>query len=346
MKAVTILTLLGIMFPVAALRCHAEPDQKSPDAAAVRKMWSPFFKPIPKVAPPSKVAPELVDLGRHLFYERALSPDRTRSCNDCHDLSKFGTNGAAAVAAKAAGKLKRDVPSIYNLAGLKLLRWDGAHTVLRTQTAAALTSPMESAMPSQDSVVERLKILPDYRHRFQAAFGKDSSEITFERIVHALTTFQEGLVTRAPFDDFLLGDDKSISTEQMRGAVLFDEKNCMACHTGTTVGGQMIQKAGILVPWPNQSDLGLFEVSGNPAHKMGFRVPPLRNVAETAPYFHDHSARSLRRAIWDIAVREQGMHLDLAEITAIESFLKSLTGKLPATYIKPQNDRVMARGIQ
>ena len=97
----------------------------------------------------------------------------------------------------------------------------------------------------------------------------------------------------------------------------------------------MLQRAGIVKPWPNQKDQGHFEVTGKPGHKMAFRVPPLRNVTETAPYFHDHSARSLRKAIRDIALYEQGMYIDLDEILLIEAFLESFTGALPSDYIRP-----------
>ena len=337
MKAIRIFTVLGLVCLNSTQMCYGESDEEPPEADAVRKSWSPYLTPLQKADLKSKADPKIVDLGRHLFFERALSSDQTRSCNDCHDLAKYGANGVAAVEAREAGTLKRDVPSLYNLASLNLLCWDAAKPDLRSQTANALTSATENAMPDDDSVVERLKSISHYTERFKAAFadGDRDGEITFERVVDALTTFQQGLVTRAPIDDFLLGDDNALSSEQLKGAVLFDQKNCSACHTGTTIGGQMIQVAGILKPWPNQKDLGHFEVSGNAAHKMGFRVPPLRNVAETAPYFHDYSARSLRRAIRDIALYEQGMFLELEEILLIESFLKSFTGELPTDYIKP-----------
>ena len=296
------------------------------------------MKPIPKSALKHKADPKVIDLGRRLFFERALSPDQTRSCNDCHDLSRYGTNGDAAVKARTAGTLTRDVPSLYNRADLKLLCWDGARKDLRSQTAAALTSSAESAMSSKEAVVARLNSMPRYRERFKVAFNGDG-EIAFKHVVDALTTFQQGLVTRGPFDDFLLGDDKALSVEQLKGAVLFDQKNCSACHTGSAIGGQMLQKAGIIKPWPNQKDQGHFNVSGNPEHKLVFRVPPLRNVVETAPYFHDYSSRSLRRAIRDITLHEQGMYLRFDEILLIESFLKSFTGDLPGEYIKPPSDR-------
>lgn len=334
----------GLLCPALLVFSYAISGAATPDAEAVRKMWSASFEPLPMASDKVKGNAKLVDLGRHLFFERALSPDRTRSCNDCHDLSKYGTNGAAAVKAREAGTLRRDVPSVYNLADLTLLGWDAAKKDLRSQTAAALTSPAESAMPDSAAVVAQLAKLPEYRERFAAAFEGDAGEITFDRAVDALTEFLKGLVTPAPFDAFLGGDDNALSEEQLKGAMLFDQKNCTACHTGSAIGGQMVQIAGIMKPWPNQKDLGLFEVTEKPAHKLAFRVPPLRNVSETAPYFHDHSQRSLRWAIRDIAFLEQGMILDVEEIFALESFLKSFTGKLPSEYIKPPKGAAANQG--
>ena len=325
------------------LVCSTARALADPDPAAVRKMWSPFVEPL--AAKPEEREPrsELVSLGRHLFFERALSPDRARSCNDCHDLSRYGTNGDAVEDLRKAGKLRRDVPSLYNLGGLKLFGWDARKKDLRSYTAAALTSPEESALRDPAVVVERLEATPAYRERFAAAF-EGGRRITFDRVVAALTAFQEGLVTPAPFDAFLAGDDQALTAEQLKGAVIFDQKNCSACHTGSAIGGQMIQIAGIMKPWPNQDDLGHFEVTKKPAHKLAFRVPPLRNVAKTGPYFHDHSARSLRRAIRDIAFLEQGMNLDLDEIIAIEAFLESFTGKLPEEYIQAPGGAVRPPG--
>ena len=328
----TIITLSLISLALTSIAWNA-PNATAPSVDEVRQLWSPFFKPISKVAPNNKADTKVIDLGRRLFFERALSADKSVSCNDCHDLSNYGANGAAAVKAREAGTLRRDVPSVYNLADFNMLGWAASQTSLRDQTAAALTSPVECNMTNGDSVVPRLADMPIYQKHFKTAFGEGG--VTFDRVVDALTAFQNGLVTPSPFDDFLLGNDKALTVDQLKGAVLFDEKNCSSCHTGSSVGGQMIQKAGIIKPWPNQKDLGHFDITGKAAHKMAFRVPPLRNVAVTAPYFHDHSVRSLRRAIWTISILEQGVKLDFDDIRLIESFLESLTGELPTTYIKP-----------
>jgi len=338
--------VLGLM-TIWAAAATAEPASTppTPQPEVVRKLYLPYMKPVPKTAVPSiksanqNPKKKLVDLGRRLFFERALSADRTRSCNDCHDLSKYGTNGAVAVEARKAGTLKRDVPSLYNMGSHLIFKWDGAHKDLRSQTASALKSSSENGMASDDAIVKRLESIPLYRERFKLTFAKDDDQdagtITAAKVVEALVSFQQGLITRAPFDEFLLGDDKALSAEQLRGGMLFSRKNCAACHTGSASGGQMLQELGYVKPWPNQKDLGYYKISGNPAHKLVFRVPPLRNVEKTGPYFHDHSVRSLRWAIREITLHQQGLYLSLSEVRAIESFMKSFTGELPRDYIKP-----------
>jgi cytochrome c peroxidase len=307
----------------------------APKPEVIRKMWSSYFTPVEKPVVQAKTESKIVTLGRELFYEKGLSVSGDRSCNDCHDLQKYGTNGSAALEARKEGKLRRDVPSLYNLEGMILMGWDGATKDLRTKTAHTLTNPEECGFEKDEDVVKTLQSLPGYEDKFRKAFS-DANTITFDYTVEALVKFQEGLVTSSPFDAFLLGNNEALSEKQLEGALLFEQKNCSACHTGSAIGGQMIQIAGIIQPWPNQNDLGHFEVSGNSAHKMGFRVPPLRNVTETAPYFHDHSARSLLRAIRDISLREQGLYLTFDEILSLEAFLKSFTGEIPTEYIQPR----------
>lgn len=328
-------TLLYLIFIYGNLLIFVSSSNAAPKAEVIRKMWSAYFTPVKKAVTNTKPESEVVTLGRELFYEKGLSIAGNRSCNDCHDLQKYGTNGPAAIEARKAGKLRRDVPSIYNLEDMILLGWDGATKDLRSKTAHTLTNPQECGFEKKEDVVDKLQSLPGYEDKFRNTF-QDAQTITFDNTVEALVKFQEGLVTSSPFDDFLLGNNDALTEKQLEGALIFEQKNCSACHTGSAIGGQMIQIAGIIQPWPNQSDLGHFEVSGNAAHKMGFRVPPLRNVTETAPYFHDHSARSLLRAIRDISLREQGLYLTFDEILSLEAFMKSFKGEIPTEYIRPR----------
>ena len=272
--------------------------------------------------------------GGGFFLRRGYRRGSTVSCDSCHDLSTYGANGEAVLEKREAKELSRDVPGLFNIAGLIHYRWDGSLNTLDAQTAAALTDANEMGMADEAGVVERVRSIGEYGDRFGKAYPGVAEPVTFENIVRALVAFQRGLVTRAPIDRFLLGDDEALTEDQLKGAMVFDRLECGACHTGTGFGGQMLQKVGIVMPWPNQEDQGYFEVTGRADHKMVFKVPSLRNVEKTAPYFHDYSARSLRRAIKTMALYERGQDLGLDDILLLEEFLKSLTGELPVDYIK------------
>jgi cytochrome c peroxidase len=293
------------------------------DAATLRKLLGPFMTPLQAaVQAESKQA----ELGRMLFYEARLSGSGRISCNSCHDLATFGTNG------NGGKESSRDVPSVYNKDLLQLFDWDGGHQTLSDKTADALQNSYELDAGPPETLEARLKAIPGYSPLFAAAF-KDG-KVSEANIVSALVEFQKGLRTPAPIDRFLLGDDTALSEDQLRGGFLFDANNCTACHTGTNFGGQMLQKLGSIRPWPNQKDLGYFGVSGDPAHKMVFRVAPLRNVAKTAPYFHDGSSRRLWQAIKRMGEYEAGRQMSVEDVLSIQAFLQSLTGSLPQAYIK------------
>ena len=315
-------------------------EGESPDPKKVRASWSPFVKPLAEDAVKIDADQALIDLGRRLFYDRRLSAERSVSCNDCHSLGDYGTSGKVALELQEERKLRRDVPGLYNIAKLIHFGWDGSVRTLKEQVSASLTSKEEMGMADAGKVTERLKSITDYKARFEKAFPESKEPVDAENAAEALTVFISGLVTRAPFDKFLLGDDKALTDQQLRGAQLFDRMECGACHTGTSFGGQMLQKVGIIRPWPNQEDQGYYEFSKKSEHKMVFKVPPLRNVEKTAPYFHDYSARSLRRAIKMMAYYERGQDLGYDQILDIEAFLNSLTGEIPEDYIRPPADMV------
>ena len=149
-----------------------------------------------------------------------------------------------------------------------------------------------------------------------------------------LATFQKGLQTPSPIDEFLSGNTKALTKEQIKGGLLFDSHLCSTCHTGKDFGGQMKQKVGMRTPWPNQRDQGSFYINNDPKFKMVFRVSPLRNVAKTAPYFHDSSSKKLSDAILKMAKYELGQYISQKEADSIATFLTALTGKVPKEYIK------------
>lgn len=300
---------------------------KDSDASTLRRLLNPSQK----VTPPSQELPNKAktQLGRTLYFDSRLSADNSSSCNSCHDLNDYGTNGSN----PRLDELNRDTPSIYNLKPLELFDWDGAITSLTEKIEDAIHSPEEMQNTNTEEMLRKFSGIKAYQTLFEEAYGKGDQSISLENTVDALEAFISRLTTKAPIDQFMSGEDDALTIEQIRGGYVFIEQACNACHTGPNFGGQMIQKMGVVRPWPNQRDLGYYEVSENSAHKMFFRVSPLRNVAETAPYFHDSSSKNLQSAIHRMALYERGHSLNTEDATAIEAFLKSLTGTLPDEHI-------------
>jgi cytochrome c peroxidase len=189
------------------------------------------------------------------------------------------------------------------------------------------------AMPNASAVVTRLRAIPGYGPEFAQAFPGEASPVTYDNLGRAIGAFERGLTTPARWDRYLAGDKAVLSAAEIEGLRIFTNVGCMVCHTGELLGGNSYQRAGAVEPWPNQQDLGRAAVTKNDADRMMFKVPTLRNITKTAPYFHDGSARTL-----DVAVRMMGKHqlgLDLAdsEVSSIVTWLDTLTGTPPAAYI-------------
>lgn len=302
----------------------------TPDAKDLRRLLQPSYRPIEQ----NIEASAKVELGRKLYHDPRLSPDNTTSCNSCHDLQAYGTNGTKYRQQLEVGYSGRDVPSIYNIGSLELFDWDGSSKTLKGKIRDAIRSPNEMQNTSTAELVERIQSVESYQALFTEAYGESDETITYPNIAEALEAFISGLVTKAPIDHFMAGDDTALTAEQIQGGHLFTEHACYTCHTGTNFGGQMLQKVGIIQPWPNQKDLGYYELTHNSAHKMFFRVSPLRNVEKTAPYFHDKSSKNVRDAIQRMAIYERGHYIDAENTMTLQAFLKSLTGPLPEEYIQ------------
>lgn len=168
---------------------------------------------------------------------------------------------------------------------------------------------------------------------FNNIYATDS--ITFNNVINAIEVFIKGLVTPAPIDEFIAGNDSALTDVQLQGGLLFNKHSCYSCHTGSNFGGQMIQKVGLIEDWPNQKDLGYFHQKKNSEYKMFFRVSPLRNIAKTAPYFHDASSNKTWDAIQKMGFYERGIKIPENEALKIQAFLESFTGEIPSEYIKP-----------
>ncbi len=275
-----------------------------------------------------------IDLGRELYYEKRLSNNADISCNSCHQLDRYGVDNLPTSPGHKGQLGARNSPSVYNAAGHIAQFWDGRAKNVEEQALGPILNPVEMAMPSQEKVLEVLNSMPEYVTAFQDAFPQESDPVKYENVGKAIGAFEKGLVTPAPFDKYLAGDKLALKPQQKQGLKLFTELGCVGCHNGTYVGGGMYQKVGLVQPWPNQKDQGRYELTHQDADRMVFKVPSLRNVAMTAPYFHDGSAKTLAEAVKRMGKYQLGKDLSEEETQAIVAFLGSLTGEISTAYIQ------------
>lgn len=312
-----------------------------PNRAAINPRLLRRFRPIaqPKRAL-STASADRIALGRMLWYEPRLSADAKVSCNSCHDLARYGVDQRPRSLGVAGRVGRRNSPTVYNAADHLAQFWDGRAGDLEQQALGPLFDRKEMAA-SRPAVEEFLQGVPEYRARFAAAFP-DAPRPTVENLVSALAAFERGLVTTSRWDQYLTGDRNALSDGEIQGLRVFLEVGCMGCHTGPQVGASMFQVAGFMERWPNQSDQGRFEVTKLVTDRMVFKVPTLKNITETAPYFHDGSCADLPKAVRLMGKHQLGIELGEHEVSAIVEFFGALRGALPVGYIArpplPGND--------
>jgi len=296
-----------------------------------------MFAPVPAVmtSPDSPVSDAKVGLGRILYYDPRLSANQKISCNTCHPLDGYGAEPKAVSTGFKHQKGNRNAPTVYNAAGHFVQFWDGRAPTVEEQAKGPITNPVEMAMPSNSAAVQVIKSMPEYVAMFQKAFPQDSDPITYNNMALAIGAFERGLVTPSKWDAYLNGDASALSDTQKQGFNTFAGTGCQWCHAGAYVGGAAYQKLGVVKPWPNQSDQGVYQLTKDDADRMVFKVPSLRNIKKTGPYFHDGSVATLEDAIRNMAVHQRGVTLTDAQVKSIEAWMDSLTGEIPASYIKP-----------
>lgn len=276
----------------------------------------------------------MIDLGRMLFFDKRLSKDHDLSCNSCHRLDQYGVDNQPTSIGALGKRGRRNSPSVYHAAGHMRSFWDGRAGSVEEQAKMPILNRDEMAMASPSVVVATLHKIPGYVEAFAAAFPGAKDPISYDHLGDALGAFERSLVTPARWDKFLDGKADALTAGEKRGLKLFADIGCVTCHTGEFLGGSTFQKVGAVLAWPNQSDQGRFEVTNLDSDRMMFKVPSLRNIAKTAPYFHDGSCQTLDEAVRVMAKHQLGESLADAEVAAIVSWLGSLTGVLPLAYIE------------
>ena len=285
-----------------------------------------FFSVLPDTMPASENDTlAQVNLGKKLYFETALSINNTQSCNSCHNIIN-GSPGVdhVKVSVGALGTLgDRNAPTTWN-AGLQIAQfWDGRAITLEQQAQFPIFNVKEMAMSSEQQVIERLHS-KDYLADFKSVFPHNISPININNVSKALAVFQRTLISQDRFDDYLAGKQKAITEDEKLGLSVFIEKGCVACHNGSVLGGQLFMKMGIVHPYPNKEDKGKAQVTANPADNYFFKVPSLRNILNTAPYFHDGAANTIEEAIDQTGWHQLGIKLTPKEIEAIKVFFKTL----------------------
>jgi cytochrome c peroxidase len=294
------------------------------------------FAPLPAVmeSKTNPITDAKVELGRMLYYEPRLSKSHQLSCNSCHGLTTYGVDNEPTSPGHKGKRGDRNSPTVYNAGGHIAQFWDGRAADLEEQAKGPVLNPVEMAMPSKDYVLKVLHSIPEYGELFRKAFPGEAQPITYDNMARAIGAFERKLVTPSRWDQFLKGDKAALSEAEKAGFNKFVEVGCASCHAGAYVGGNMFSKLGVAKPYPEQKDLGRYAVTKKESDKMVFKVPSLRNIEKTGPYFHDGRVKTLEEAVELMAEYELGKKLSSADTQAIVTWLKTLTGELPKDYIR------------
>ena len=282
-------------------------------------------EPIQPIEPVVVTNRPLMELGKKLYFDPRLSKSGFISCNSCHNLSMGGTDNIPTSIGYKWQQGPINAPTVLNSSLNVAQFWDGRAADLKAQAGGPIANPGEMAF-SHTLAIGVLESIPEYVTEFKQVFGKD--KITIEEVTQAIAEFEKTLVTpNSRFDKWLLGDKGALTAKEIDGYQLFKTSGCVACHNGEAVGGNSFQKMGIVEPYKNASDaVGMAGVTGKDADRFKFKVPTLRNVEMTYPYFHDGAAQTLAEAV-DIMGRLQlGKKFTPEENAKIVAFLKTLTG--------------------
>lgn len=322
--------LLLAFLAAAGLIVLSQVGQSPPaDTASHQRQSSPVgetaFVPL---TPGPALPADKVALGARLFHDGRLSRDNTVACASCHDLGKGGTDRRAVSVGVGGQTGDRNAPTVFN-AGFNFVQfWDGRAASLEEQAAGPIHNPLEMGS-NWNEVISKLKGDPHYAEAFARIYGGPPTET---RIADAIACFERSLVTPdSPFDRFLKGDLVALSPRARAGFQRFQDYGCASCHQGVLLGGNMYQRFGVMEDFfrgrpERATDLGRFNVTRSEEDRHVFKVPGLRNVALTGPYFHDGSALTLEEAVVVMGRVQLGRDLPAQDVRDIVAFLHSLSG--------------------
>ncbi|TGM74904.1 cytochrome-c peroxidase [Leptospira mtsangambouensis] len=270
---------------------------------------------------------EKIALGNKLFRDNKLSSNHVQSCLTCHPLDGNAAGMDRQSTSRGTfGQIgKRNTPTILNVGFLPFLFWDGRRDTLYNQAIDPFINPLEMSLPSDTELLTRVQNDSSYTSFFANAFP-DSPSPSLHSIRLALVAFERSLVSKSRFDDFVESNVQALENNEIEGLRIFLDVGCNNCHTKNLLGGSQFSKLDSKYTY-NPNDFGRSEFTGNPADNFFFKVPPLRNVALTPPYFHDGSVPTLKEAVKRMNQYNLNRNITDSEIDLIVSFLKSLSDK-------------------
>ncbi len=282
-----------------------------------------------------------IELGKQLYFDPRLSIDGTISCNSCHNVMSGGDDSRAVSVGVGGAKGGRSAPTVWNSAFLSTQFWDGRAASLEDQAKGPILNPIEMGMPSAAEAVSRIKAIPGYVLSFKAVFGEKDA-VTYNNIAKAIATYERTLITiNSPFDRYMRGDKSALSAAAISGMKTVQDIGCTACHSGPNFSGPTMEVGqGFFQKFPTYdseydkkyqftADLGRYNVTKDESDKNAWRVSTWRNIALTAPYFHNGSVATLDEAVRVMAKTQLNKEITDQQVDDIVAFLNSLSGEFP-----------------
>ncbi len=325
---IAVLFILGIVIWVMI-----EPDPSVFSSQSESYIPRSIRLPISPIPDNIKLDQQKVRLGRILFLDKRLSADDTISCSSCHDLQHAGQDGRAVAVGINGSEGTVNSPTVFNSGFGFRQFWDGRAANLEEQVEGPVHNPIEMGS-NWDEVIAKLS----RDHKLVAEFKSIWSDgVTAGNIQAAIAEFERSLITpNSPFDRYLKGDASALTEKEKQGWRLFRDLGCISCHQGVGIGNNMYANLGVMDDYFSnigrpltKSDLGRFNVTGDERDRYVFKVPGLRNIALTAPYFHDGSIATLDKVVYTMARYQLGISLDKKQRDYLVAFLTSLTGEFP-----------------
>jgi len=310
---------------LAAVTFAAEEIRNSALAAGLKPIPSNQFE-IDKLVdtdPENKLSRQKIELGKMLYFDPRLSSSNLISCNTCHNLGLGGDDNVPAAIGHLWTQNPKHLnsPTVYNAVFNEKQMWDGRFASLEEQAGGPMVNDAEMAS-SHELILERIEKIPGYQRLFKKVFGR-INYISMPNVQKAIAAFERKLITPSPLDAYLLGEDDAITNQEKRGLTLFIQKGCTACHSGYGLGGGM-------QPFPLNGTYKYADIGGFTGNEQNLtRVPTLRNITQTEPYFHNGAVTTLKEAVTIMAQTQLGIELSPNETDDIVTFLETLKGKKP-----------------